>query len=624
MTTRVSAFNPTGYQRTEFVIWGSDSERPTHSYERAPGGCVNVGRVTVPAFHDGMVEVSPVTSDTPMRIHSAIVAAGPVPYVTTRSGRFLFQPVQLMAATPSHAVHLWRARTPEGVAELVTYLFTNQPTIRWEMGFWCESLSVGSRAIDLAFGVTAGLGCRLLTYDHPAPAAQEIQLLTNKTIGDSQGAAWSGVIECADGSLTAEERDTMLAQAAYPLFVAERWSRWGPWSKAPPEVTQAQVNAEFGANQGKPWKDPFKWCEYILNPNPGDTGEQAEFGGWHHVTTVGSGSAKLLWQQHGAAMRETCRPGRYFEPNGSWVMAAAHPRWVTWSGETHWHPGVSPDRLGRTHTGRIVTDGWNHWDDQHAGGIFASEQCLLTGSYLLRALLTHYCQNRIAGWTLPSTHPDYWQSTNEPGPGRAVGRTFMLMAHLLRSGIVVPKDQVVVQALKRFAECVYPLHWGPHADHTGWLGRSMATDQIRPFTIIGPDPRTTFPTQDVWAPWQDAICAAGLDAFARTLEDCGVPAPAAMVEMGQGVAKSVVVHGYEPSCAQSVSYMPIPGNAPPADYHNPALCLLDSGTDFARWDLLGVGVLERRESDTALLARCDRIEALHAPRARDTYTASIV
>lgn len=614
---QVRVHNPTPYARTEWVTYGSEKATPG-TYRTNLIGCLNVARVSVPANFTGSVDAAPDVTDEPFVMHEAIIASmskWPLqPYVVVNGDRVNLQPIALHAATSRMALAVWGGRTADGIVELATGVFHRQATIRWELGFWCESPAAAQTRITLDLGFDAGPRNLNVVYDLPGVAAPERRLLTDKLIGDSQGAGWTGVLAFFSDAMEANpqhpETQTALAQAAHPLFALGEWKTWGIWARTPPAVSQATLDAEF--NKGYPYQDPFAHCGYLLSLQPGSTGEQEEFGAAGHGTTIGHPhGVKLLWKQQRAALRDFCRPGHYFEADGSWVRTAAHPRWVTWSQTTHWSTGVSQDRLGRTYPAMKRTDGWGEYDDQHQGGIHGAEQFRLTGSVLLERMFRRMVQNRLAGWTLPSTHPNY--ATNDPGPGRDVGRTFEQCAQLIAGLPAGDQDALALmaRAKARFTQCIdreWRKRW-----QAGWL--------IRPYTVIGPDARTTFPTQASWAPWQDSIGAMGLDAMARVMAMSGqVQEAEPLVAMGKEWATTVLVHGFTADCRQSVAYMPTPGGNPPANYFDPALCRLDVGTDFARWDLMSIGVLERRNTDSQLAARIAAARAIHEPLARISYT----
>lgn len=625
LQSAIAVFNPSPAARTEWVLYGAPSKGPNTCLSLA-GSYLNCARVAVSGNRDGEVQTIPDEDPTitMLEFHEAvrteIMAQGFVPWADVNGFRADLEPKSLAFADKHVVATVWTARTPDGLVELVTYLFHRQAHVKFEVAFFCESLTTPSKPITLDIGFRTGDRVVPYIYDFGAiPPHGLARLLAAKPLGDTQGAAWTGVLLFYTPTMLANpnhpDTQTSMAQIAGPLFAVQRWPAWGLWGKAPPTVMPATINAEAASESGMAWANPFSWCGYILAETPGQTGEQAEFGAWHHVSTVGGYTAKLLWYQQRAAMREVCRPVHYVEADGSWVQARNHPRWVTWSNETHWNSGVSPDRLGRTHSGSVTIGGWRGWDDQHEGGLFANEQWRLTGSVgIERWILRPWVQTRLSGWTLPSTNPGW--ATNDAGPGRAVGRTWLRTSQTIASFPAGDPDSAALidRGAKRWTECI-DRQW------RNWC--NGPADALHPYTWIVNDPRTTFPTQTVWAPWQDAIGAMGSDAFAMVLARAGRPEASGVQAFALKLATDVVRFGYEPSGAQAVSYCPVPNCAPPSNYNDPLLCLLANGTDFARWNLMAVGVLQRATSDSALLDRCLVERRLNESIARDTYTGTL-
>lgn len=623
---QVHITNRAPYARREWVLFGS-KESTVHSYRPLPGGTfLNVARVNAPANFAGLVspEDPPTTG---FQVHPAVldgmVRGGFTPWIDSNGHVISLNPEPVLVEDdPRFLCSLWRGRTADTICEMLVYLFHGSPVVHWELRITCESLATANKALDVKLVI--GTGARALTFIHDHDDASSVYrpLKHLKTMpwlfGDAQSAVLRGVVMFYDQAMEQDsalpDTQTCLAQLSGPLMAMSFWSHWGIWKKINSGAFASQLPAERGYLNSRFWQDSFMHPNAgILGKRPADSGEQAEFGGWSHCTDVSAQSSELLWRKLCTAYREASRPTSYYEQDGSPVKAAQHPRWTVWSEETHWSGGVSPDRLGRSHGGSDAS-GWFGHDDQHQGGIFLVENYLLTGSVALRRIIEQRIENWLAALTLPSTHPGY--ATNDPGPGRAVGRFFLAIAQASRA---VWSDALVRRAEKRFMECVYNGITTPNSRY-GWKQRP-AQGVIYGYTFIGPDPRTGFPTQETWAPWQDAILVQGLDAFLRV---CGpslsLVTQSALMEMIGEVGRSFVEYGYTPSGDVAVAYMPVPSGMPPSDYYNPAQASLYNG--FNTWGLQGVGVVEQRVP--GLAQRCAALRARYEGQARDTYQGTLL
>jgi len=442
-----------------------------------------------------------------------------------------------------------------------------------------------------------------------------VNVLGSWSMGDAQGARWQGtLIFWTDEMLTNPQHpDTLTAQAQYvhPLFAAVKWPAWGPWGKE----TDPNTGPPPPSRKDGPLKDPFSHLGFICNKRPRDSGEQGEFGCWHHVPTVSSGSSRRLWEEHRAASREVCRPTHYFEPGGEWVTSARHPNWTTWDEVTHYHPGVSSDRLFRTHQGSSEgpSHGWGGHDRQHQGWQFLSEDVLLTGSVANERLIRMAIQTQLAGETLPSMKPGW--STNSADSARGWGRTWIMAEHWRRALPAGDADAtaIVERMWQRHQQVVEP------AWKSRW--RALGDPPIKPFEItVNPNAGTIVGA--CWNVWQDAIATAGADALRLSLVGLGRTADADKVlPMVLGMGRSVVLHGYSPDASYSYAYELVPDCQPLADPNDRRMSITDAGTSFAKWDLMAVGCVQRL--DPSMLVRCQQIRARHEAGARDTYVGSL-
>lgn len=163
---------------------------------------------------------------------------------------------------------------------------------------------------------------------------------------------------------------------------------------------------------------------------PGSTGDQEDFGATKGTfVTVGHQPAMLMMLSY-SAMADLYRPGAMlYEPGPDGVLRpldpSAHPNWVTWSGYTHYHTGVSPDRIGKTNPFGAEATGWISYDEEHRGQQNLAAVCALYDHPIAQLLVAMSSIVDIA----MVKNPD---QTERLGPARGVGRTLNAWAQFTR------------------------------------------------------------------------------------------------------------------------------------------------------------------------------------------------
>lgn len=163
----------------------------------------------------------------------------------------------------------------------------------------------------------------------------------------------------------------------------------------------------------------------VIGQNPGQTGDQADFGsakGWEAVC-----AADARWLLHAmyAVSSDFFRGVLHYETDGTRLDPARHPSWVSWSGYTHFNGGVSPDRKGKDTSGWGTgqSTGWLGYDDEHRSQTMLATLYALTGDPLLKFLIEHYSTTDIA-----NVRHKLEFGTGAP---RAVGRTVHCWANFM-------------------------------------------------------------------------------------------------------------------------------------------------------------------------------------------------
>ena len=219
---------------------------------------------------------------------------------------------------------------------------------------------------------------------------------------------------------------------------------------------------------------------------PGQTGDQEDFGASKGTAAVTFGDPAYLHAAAHSIEQDFFRGFLHYE-NGEMLNLRAHPRWVTWSGSTHWNSNVSPDRLGKDGgTGTGNATGWFGYDDQHRSQNNLAAFYQLTGDPLARMLIEH------------AINTDRAMIRNRNGAPRAVGRLLLCWANFAALGSQAAKvlmaDKVAAVAAnwpgKDAKGTVKILGWGVDA-------RLNVTDEN------GND-------LPAWSSWEHGLAAVGL------------------------------------------------------------------------------------------------------------------
>lgn len=416
-----------------------------------------------------------------------------------------------------------RSRIGHFVAVLTLYIYNNQDLMKWELDVVGSDPLTTDRIYDfdelhlLIMGDdhylnVRGAARRGITVISPFKHFR-LMKRSDGIFGDGQKQSWYG--ELVTVSKSAQVAYSAAAALAFPLWgMSKDWVRDGEAYGALGVVPDTPVPLPKGGHQAviskyvNVWKyinsQGAPWDDYPegLTKAPGQTGSQFDFGifkGWDILHT---GMAELVEVYRFLATEEAKRPGHYLEENGEQVTSANHPRWVTWNGVTHWHFGVSPDRLGKTDPNAPYnTNGWNGKDWQHMSSNLLYIASLLTGSYQLRDEQQHEVEFFLAGHTLPSQFPGW--STNGRGEPRAFGRTHLALLH---HWTVLDRQDIIDKMMDRFKQVV----------KNAWQG--SVTNPVQVFNITT-DPRVFPNKQQAWVPWNEHFGWIGIAALYRITQD---------------------------------------------------------------------------------------------------------
>ena len=440
-----------------------------------------------------------------------------------------------------------------------------------------------------------------------------VNLLGPTHFADAQGRAWSGVLLLPTGASPAEAAN-LAAELHGPVYAMAKpkvWKRtgaWGPWGALP--TAHPSAKDTFGAHIAR----HRRWAAWVAQPRdpwdaawlqvkrPAQTGDQYDFGVTKlspALATKGGGPAHIdeaLFR----AMKTASRRGYYREADGGPVLQANHPDLVFWGQQIHYHPGVSPDRLGKDPwVQQPDSHGWVGWDREHISINGLCGTYLLTGSHLLRELV----RSNIESWLLGATTKPGWSTTSRGAP-RSVGRTLLALAWCY----VCTGDERIPQRMReRLTACYGDL--------------LEADSELVVLGVHGKDARKLEGKHRFWMPWQESLGVVGLDAAWRTTHDTR------FLKLARRIARSLVLYGWWERSADdwtvgdAIAVLKDGRPLPKASYSNAALVKDHSGTDFDLWSLPAVRIARNYfavDNPSELTARSEAILGCLWARRADT------
>lgn len=152
-----------------------------------------------------------------------------------------------------------------------------------------------------------------------------------------------------------------------------------------------------------------------IGKTPGQTGGQEDFGATKGTAAVSLLDPRQILRYQYSVYTELFRGFMHYE-NGLPLRLQNHPQWVTWSGVTHWHSGVSLDRLGKELVAFSPGTGYYGYDDEHRSQNNLAAYMALTDDPLVDDILVHQTTTDLASYRMRFPN-------NGAGAARAQGRT---------------------------------------------------------------------------------------------------------------------------------------------------------------------------------------------------------
>jgi hypothetical protein len=284
----------------------------------------------------------------------------------------------------------------------------------------------------------------------------------------------------------------------------------------------------------------------------------------------------------------------FFEADASPVDPAKHPKWIVWSGRTHWHKDVSLDRLGKPHPEpAFASHGWTGKDRQHWSSNYLSAYALLTGAHWARLELANEARLYLAGQTLD---PKF--TTSNRGAPRGAGRVALTAAW----NLCVTDNELLRERMDQRVDRIY---------YKKWPLRNAKPERVRPMATSAPDPRLLGGMHAFWNPWQDAIAAVGFAAHHRMTGN------ARARELAEILAVNVVRHGWlrtERINEVGMAIRWLKGNAFTEEQwrsRDQTLVQWSEGTLYSEWSIGAVEiarVVAERDGDEQLLKKATSIQ----------------
>ncbi len=523
-------------------------------------------------------------------------------------------PVRQLEANALRTVDLARTRLGDTglLAELIVTGWRGQGHAHADIAVWfsdprvaamqcdVEELAIECEGMALVLRHAGALG---ITQSMTTTGSRTV-LLRGRPLGDGQGLRRSGVlVKKHVGDVVADA--TAQAAAVVPLVGAADWrgtGAFGPFGHVPEPPPWLHGDA-LRAHLAQRWQrfvasdrggDPFAVFEHGLARMAGQTGDQGDFGVVKLSLVAASALPSLLVEAERSVLQEGCRPVHFFEADGEPVDPAAHPQWIVWSGRTHWHQGVSKDRLGKPFPEPpYETHGWTGKDREHWSSNHLAAFALLTGAHWARAELANEARLYVAGQTI---EPGW--STSNAGAPRGAGRTALAAAWNL-----LATDDAALRARmnERMDRVEFPQ----------WAGRDLAAERVRPMAVNPPDARMLQGSTRYWNPWQDATAAFG---FAAHHLVTGNPAARTLAE---ALATNTVRHGWllvpnEHEVAMALRWQDgTPITTEQWLARDPTVVQGSAETAFTEWAspaLEIARVVAERDGDAALAAKCREIQ----------------
>lgn len=137
-----------------------------------------------------------------------------------------------------------------------------------------------------------------------------------------------------------------------------------------------------------------------IGPTSGITGDQEDFAATKGTYVVSAHDPRHIIAYRYSIYADLFRGFMHYE-NYVPLILENHPRWVTWSGVTHYSSSVSPDRLGKTDTPLSTPfNGWTGYDDEHRSQNNLAAYIMLSDDWLAEDIVMHHITTDLASYRM--------------------------------------------------------------------------------------------------------------------------------------------------------------------------------------------------------------------------------
>lgn len=501
----------------------------------------------------------------------------------------------------------------QDTADLAVAAFFSDPRSK-AMEVQIEELAIETDGLSLVFRHARPLG---IDSEYTETGSRHV-LLRGDSLADGQGLRRVGVlaIPIPEEAENRERREaTVRAAALCPPLAGTSWvgtDAFGPlgvvpeppkWMRDPSELRAelAARHRRYASFARTASPDPFRAPRLGPQRRPSTAGNQADFGISALWEVACSGLASPLLEVEWSVLQEACRPTHFFEVDATPIQAARHPKWVVWTGRTHWNCKVSTDRLGKPcPEPKYDTHGYRGKDREHWSSNYLGAFYQLTGAPWALLQLRTEGQLWLGGETLRQG-----LYTSKPGAARAAGRTMHSGCWIL----LATDDPLLRQRMRaRMIQVNLP----------SWRFAETPADRLRPFQVKGPDRRYFENSQDgVWVPWEESQTVMGFEAYLRTTGDDD----AKLRGFVDAIALNILRHGYRENAKGQVEIgyvMNWSNGTPPVGDEIDDPKRVKWNTNFSTWgvpSLVAARLAAERANESVLVQKADRLlERLQASR----------
>lgn len=480
-------------------------------------------------------ELPPEMAGDPVRFFAPSINGLPLQIVANWQGQFV------EADGPALRAH-FRGRCGVATwADLFLAYVPGDPWLRFELQITCAHPEHGDVIVEQ---YPAGLDLKIGEAVVGFYGQRFGPVLVGSSLAQGQARAFAGFAAWMHKLQEGQDQQIAAMLTGSPFLVDARWRDLAGGIGCP-DLPSGFRGGQFAAAMVGRWINTMHdWADNLTlgpAPNSGVTGAQEE-------QTFGAHGGEAFhsdpWSPAGVFVRYLValycsrRPCHWREASGEHLDFEGHrqPRLVFWSGQPHWHTGVSPDRLGLTRLpSGMETRGWGGPDREHwfyGSLIFAA---LVTGSRVLQLQLE--AQSRLV-WFGETVDPAL--STSGAGSARGVGWFGILATGLLHALQDQRTKARVEQRARERVERVFlpsfgshqfperPMVWDPRSD------ARLLTDLRKHYedivlgdgTIIPTSPtlppnavrwREVYDWAQAWMVYQQSVGAFGLWLLGQTL-----------------------------------------------------------------------------------------------------------